>query len=917
MRGVEGVETQMVGRELEFLQLQKTLDGVMEEGEEQMVTVVGAAGLGKSRLLYEFENWVDLRPEEIWLYKGRARLETQGLPYGLLRDLFVFRFGILDDDPAQAVKDKLLNGFGEVFGREEEGEKKAHIIGQLLGYNFEGSLHLKGVLENPQQLRDQATMYLASYFKALARQDPVLILLEDLHWADETSLDAINGLAIELKDHPVLILGAARHGLLERRPHWGEGQEFHRRILLEPLSKRESRRLVAEVLQRVQNVPETLSELVVRNAEGNPFYVEELIKMLVEDGVILREDPHWRVETGRLEDVHVPSTLTGVLQARLDGLTEEERKALQGASVIGRVFWDKILEHINTVTADRITERQVAEVLDELRSRELIFQRETSAFAEAREHIFKHALLREVTYESVLKRVRQAYHALVAEWLIEHAGDRAGEFTGLIADHLEASGNDSRAGHYLLQAGKQAAKKFANQEAVSYLSRALNITAETDLEARYEILLEREQVYDVIGKREVQEADLVDVELLADALDDQSKQAETALRRANYADQLGIYQSSLEAAQRAVRIAQEIGKLEQEAAGQLAWGRSLWKQYKFDQANPKFEQVLDLAKKIKNRQLEANALRHLGIIAGNQQDDSFALAIEYHQQCLGIYREIGDRIGELTVLNNLAIYYAGLLDFEMALDYHEKQLALSSEIGHKSLAWSAINNMSDIYLNMGDYKKSRSVMEQSLEVSRQLNNYTGMLDELWWLGYIAYRIQEDYEGARNFAEEGLSVARKAGNLPYESGHLYLLAYIFIGLEKWSEAEDLFKKSIEIFIDQDLEDYLHFRRDGLAYLYLLQERLEQAVEQVNLILEIYDTQGIKELDTGVFFSMEVCCQVLKAAKDPRFHQIIETAYNHLQNLANKIKREDYRYSFLNNIPWHKEIIAMWEAENKHN
>jgi class 3 adenylate cyclase/predicted ATPase len=475
LRLVEGVETRMVGRELEFLQLQKTLGEVIKDDHGQMVTVVGEAGLGKSRLLYEFENWVNLLPEEIWLYKGRARLEIQGLPYGLLRDLFAFRFEIQDDDSATTMREKLVFGFGEGFGGGEESEQKAHITGQLLGYGFRDSPHLVGVLEDPQKMRDQALTYIEDYFKAISDHGPVIVMLEDLHWADDSSLDALNHLALGPTDQSVLIVTTARHGLLERRPHWGEGQDYHWRIVLEPLSKRESRQLVAEVLQRVQDVPEALSDLVVSNAEGNPFYVEELVKMLVEDEVIVRGDPHWRVETSRLEDVIVPPTLTGVLQARLDGLPAEERKALQGASVIGRVFWDRVLEHINASVNEGITERGIANVLDDLRARELIFQRETSAFAEAREHIFKHALLREVTYESVLKRVRQAYHALVAQWLIEHAGDREEELTGLIADHLELAGKESEAYSYLIKAGKEAAEKFANEEAIRFFNRALEL----------------------------------------------------------------------------------------------------------------------------------------------------------------------------------------------------------------------------------------------------------------------------------------------------------------------------------------------------------------------------------------------------------------------------------------------------------
>jgi class 3 adenylate cyclase/predicted ATPase len=475
MRGVEGVETRMVGREVEFLQLQKILQEVIAEGERMMVTVVGEAGLGKSRLLYEFENWVDLLPEDIQFYKGRAQLETRHLPYGLLRDLFAIRFQITDDDRAEVVREKLRAGFQEALGVDEQSEMKSHIIAQLLGYDFSQSPHLENILEHPKQLRDQAFLNLVDYFQIVSSQEPVLILLEDLHWADDSSLDALNRLALGMSEIPVLFLGTARPGLYEKRPNWMEGQPFHMRLDLRSLSKWDSRRLVEEVLQKFDDIPATLRELVVANAEGNPFYVEELVKMLVEDGVIIRDEPHWRVEQEKLVEVHVPPTLTGVLQARLDSLPMDEREVLQGASVVGRTFWDKVLEHINHSANLPISERGIADVLEDLRSRELVFRRETSTFADTREHIFKHTLLREVTYESVLIGVRKTYHAIVAKWLVEHAGDREGEFTGLIADHLELAGKETEALRYLTKAGEEAAAKYANEEAIRFFNRALEL----------------------------------------------------------------------------------------------------------------------------------------------------------------------------------------------------------------------------------------------------------------------------------------------------------------------------------------------------------------------------------------------------------------------------------------------------------
>jgi len=637
---------------------------------------------------------------------------------------------------------------------------------------------------------------------------------------------------------------------------------------------------------------------------------------MVEDGVIIPGEPEWRVEAGRLEEVHVPPTLTGVLQARLDGLPEEERRALQGASVVGRVFWDRILEHINGALEDRITERGIADVLAELRARELIFQRETSAFAEAREHIFKHALLREVTYESVLKRVRKAYHALVAEWLTEHAGDRAGEFTGLIADHLELAGNESEACKYLIMAGKQAAGKYANKEAVGYLSRALNLTAETDPDKRYEILQDRAQVYGVLGNREAQEADIKILETIAEEMDNPVKQAETALQRAHYAESISDYQGSLQAAQSAVRIAQQTGNLEQEAAGYLAWGRALWRQPEYDQSNQKINQALELARRSGNQQLVGHALRHLGIIAMEHQQD-IQLSNKYYQECLALHRKIGDRIGEALALNNLGVNSYSQLEFVQATNYIEATIVLCREIGFKLMEGVALSSLGEVHNILGEYQKAWNVYMQGLVIQRQLKDHLNFSDGLLRLGLIAVDINEDYQTARTFAEEGLSVAREIGNLLIEAFHLRLLAAAFTGLKKWSEAEELLEKSIEIIIKTDRQELIKYRWESLARLYMAQGLIDQAVQQVKLIMDEIKATEIKVQDFGVLRTLQTCCLVLNAASDPRFPQVLETAYNHLQNVAGKISDLNMRSSFLSNVPWNRGIIEMWEAEQEEN
>ena len=476
--GVEGVETRMIGRRTELDFLKDAMLTAIEESEGQVVTISGEAGVGKSRLLYEYQNWFELLPQIVLLFQGRGRQENQGQPFSLLRDIFAFYFQILDYDTGKQAQHKIMTGFGDVFGDDEDAMMKAHIIGQLLGFDFSASPHLKGVLNDPEQLRNRGLMYLKKYFQTLSQESPIVILLEDIHWGDESSLDVVNQLVDQIPQLPIVIACAARPTLYERRPYWGEGQTYHTHLELRPLSRRESRLLVSEILKLAEDIPTELRELIVRGSEGNPFYLEELIKMLIEDGVVIPEEETWQIDLARLEQVDVPSTLAGVLQARLDSLPSHERTVLQQASVVGRLFWDRIVSYIQAEAGNGDNPQRIPLALTSLRNRELVYRHEESAFVGAVEYLFKHDVLREVTYESVIKRLRKTYHGLVADWLIINCGDRIGEYSGLIAEHLVLSGRKEDACQYYIQSGEQALLAYANLEAEIQFRCALSLECE-------------------------------------------------------------------------------------------------------------------------------------------------------------------------------------------------------------------------------------------------------------------------------------------------------------------------------------------------------------------------------------------------------------------------------------------------------
>jgi len=466
IRGVEGIETRMVGRDAELLTLQNIFRDAMEDAETRIVTVVGEAGVGKSRLLYEFEKWIELLPEEIWYFKGWATAGMQAEPYGAIRRMFAHRFEILESDSAAAVMAKFRAGMAAALDPDQ-----ADLAGHLIGFDLPASQAVQNALES-ESFREQAIAGLVDYLQAIA-SEPTVIFLEDTHWADDSSLDLVDHLAAALPEARLLVLCLARPAFFERRPGWGEGREAHICLELKALSRRESRALVAEILQKVEDIPGKLRDLVVEGAEGNPFYVEELIKMLIDEGVIRGGEGRWRVELERLAEARVPPTLTGVIQARLDSLPGEEKAVLQRASVVGRLFWDTAVADLAADETEGFDKDELAPLLDAVRGRELIFRRERSTFAETEEYIFKHALLRDVTYETVLLKLRRVYHRQVAAWLEAAAGERLGEYLGLIAGHYELAGDASKAVTYLLRAGDRARLAYAHQEAVEYYRRAL------------------------------------------------------------------------------------------------------------------------------------------------------------------------------------------------------------------------------------------------------------------------------------------------------------------------------------------------------------------------------------------------------------------------------------------------------------
>ena len=305
-------------------------------------------------------------------------------------------------DAAELAERKLVEGLAPMF--VEEGEAPIHLLSHLIGLDFSTSPHVEELLRNERQFKALAFDAGALYLRRLSDHRPVVVVLDDLHWADEGSLEFIRFAMRRNRDTPLLTVMLTRPGFFEQHGDWTEGDDLHIRLELTPLDKDCSRELADTLLGRVAEIPPALSRLITEGAEGNPFYMEELVKMLIDDGVIVTEAEGWRVLPDKLQGTAVPATLTGVLQARLDALGSHERSALQQAAVVGHVFWDQALAAIDVAAV---------EALPVLLRKQLIVRHDAAAFDDTHEYAFQHHLLHQVTYDSMLKEARRQGHERV------------------------------------------------------------------------------------------------------------------------------------------------------------------------------------------------------------------------------------------------------------------------------------------------------------------------------------------------------------------------------------------------------------------------------------------------------------------------------------------------------------------------
>jgi class 3 adenylate cyclase/tetratricopeptide (TPR) repeat protein len=461
-RGIPGLHSPMVGRDRETDILNRCVED-LQRARGQIISIVGEAGLGKSRLKIELREGL---PEGVSWLEGRCYAHTQTTGYAPFIQILKAAFQLGSAEPQVVARTKLRAALGSLVGERYEQVQPA--VAHLLDIELEpGQLH--GPSLDPRALQSQLLTAMRTLIEALSTRKPLVLAFEDIHWADAASIELLTVL-MELTDFiPLIILTVCRPdvegGSWDFRFH-AQRNYPHRltEIQLVPLAAEQSQLLICNLLH-ISDLPDKIQDLVLDRSEGNPLFLEEIVRTLIEEQVLRREGDRWTA-AGEVGRSVIPSLLRGVIAARIDHLPTAAKVVLQHASVVGRVFTYRALQALTDSDGD--LDRSLAHLL------RADFIREQKRLPEV-EYLFKHVLTQEAAYAGILNEQRRPLHRKVAMFMEQAGADTAGEHAAVLAHHWLNAEDWEKALKYTLQAAERASKLYARPEAIDHYWQALKL----------------------------------------------------------------------------------------------------------------------------------------------------------------------------------------------------------------------------------------------------------------------------------------------------------------------------------------------------------------------------------------------------------------------------------------------------------
>jgi class 3 adenylate cyclase/tetratricopeptide (TPR) repeat protein len=696
LRGIEGLEAPLIGRADEIDRLRQSIVE-LQQGRGGIVSLIGEAGLGKSRLIEELKAELgDEDSDQFAWFSCRGISYEAERPYAIFQQLIRQMTGVRESDPPEVVRNKIGNHINTLPPESQASARRA--VELLLSVEAESDFP---ALEG-EALKRELFAFNLNTWRTAAQTCPIILEFDDLHWADPASIEMMLHMLQLVDETPLLLLCALRP--YRQSPGWkvkttADTEYPHRytEIPLQPLSKDNSQELVNNLLE-ISDLPETLHDLILQKAEGNPFFVEEVVRTLIDRGAVVRDENGARWKAAQdIEDVFIPDNLQALLTSRIDRLSSEVRSTLQYAAVIGRSFYYRVLQMISEMESDLDKHLNVLQRVDLIRE---------AARIPEMEYVFRHELTRDAAYKTILRRQRKRFHLQVGEALEALFPERLEELAPRLAYHFEQGKDSEKAQKYFTKAGDSAARLYANTEAAAHYTRAIQLAR----------------------RREASTDDL----------------SYLYTSRGRVLEVSALYDEALENYQELELMAKEAGdqKLELAALIPQATIYSIPTAKMHEKKGKSFsDRALTLARELKDPLSESKALWNLMLLSyfGRGTGEQ---ALQYGEQSLAIAREHNFTEQLAYVLHDLTRAYTMTGDFETGIAAQDEARELWRELNNLPMLADNLTSSGYINFEFGNYEVARAYAEEAKKIAQSIGNLWGQAYSGSILGSIYLELGE-------------------------------------------------------------------------------------------------------------------------------------------------------------------------------
>lgn len=812
---LEKLASPLQGRDAQLEQLDAIFDRAVQYQAPQVITVVGTQGVGKTRLLGEWLSRLQQRypagtAGRPRVYRGRAQkgAGSCSLVSRLLRD----RFGITEADDEAARNERVRRQLTDVFGDRRMTEV-IHFLGRYLDLRPLENAFIRAVSSLGDEHRHEdaiARTVLRRFLELDAERAPLVLAFDDLHHADDDSLTLLYELAQGLGGSPVLLLAAARPELYVRRPDWPRGKDEHvdaTLVELGPLRRPDAERLLRRLLQRAEPLPPAIVEDVCELTRGNPFFIEEVVRIFFESGAVQVFGDRWRIDPVRAAQVELPMTVEEAIEARIAALSPEERDLLERAAVIGTVFWlgaVVVLGRLDEAGGDALDfdeRHRVEAVLEELVERDYLLRMPDSSVPGEVEYIFKHNLEHGLVAKLIAPERARRCHFMAAEWLEARLPAReelSGEQLEYQATLYERGRAPARASRAYLAAADKARARFSHEAAIELYEKGLALVDRDDALARIDALHNYGDVLQRAGRLKEAQAAFQEMLRAAWRLDHQAKAGAAHGRIARIFRGQGELDQAEQHLAQARALFRKAGDSRGVAAVEDDLGRVAFMRGDYAAALDRHSRALDLRRALGDKRSLALSLHNLALV--HQASGAAQEALARFSEALALRREIDDRPGVVQSLVAVAAAWRDRGDLDRALEVLKEALGLAREIGDR-LEQAAIHaRVGEVLSRLGRDAEAAQALGQASELALSFGDRL-LQSEAARLVAEVHLSLGDLRRARDEARRALELADKVGSRPAQGlAHRVLGTIIARGGitdEDRAESDQHFQRAIEI------------------------------------------------------------------------------------------------------------------------